>query len=102
MTMAIAQSCGTPKVSSLLPPVRRRASCVVVTNEWVDLNPREWHDVGATALYQRFADDWDRVFLGSWPSAAVYRGPLSTSRWTRQRERPRSARICSSVRSTTC
>jgi glycosyltransferase involved in cell wall biosynthesis len=37
------------------------------------LNPRLWSDVAAIALYQRFAAPGDRVFLGSSPSAAVYR-----------------------------
>jgi glycosyltransferase involved in cell wall biosynthesis len=37
------------------------------------LNPRRWYDVAAAALYRCFADPGDRVFLGSGPSAAVYR-----------------------------
>jgi glycosyltransferase involved in cell wall biosynthesis len=37
------------------------------------LNLRRWYDVAAAALYRRFAAPRDRVFLGSWPSAAVYR-----------------------------
>jgi len=37
------------------------------------LNPRRWYDVGATAVYQRFAHPRDRVYLGSPPSAALYR-----------------------------
>ncbi|MDQ4098715.1 MAG: glycosyltransferase family 4 protein [Actinomycetota bacterium] len=36
------------------------------------LNPRRWYDVAITALYRRFADPRDRVFLGSTPSAALY------------------------------
>jgi glycosyltransferase involved in cell wall biosynthesis len=37
------------------------------------LNPRTWHDVAAATLYRRFASPADRVFVGSTPSAAVYR-----------------------------
>ncbi|MGH3932589.1 MAG: glycosyltransferase family 4 protein [Pseudonocardiaceae bacterium] len=37
------------------------------------LNPRRWYDVAAIALYRRFAASGDRVFLGSTPSAALYR-----------------------------
>ena len=37
------------------------------------VNPRRWYDVAAVALYRRFADPRDRVFLGSGPSAAIYR-----------------------------
>jgi glycosyltransferase involved in cell wall biosynthesis len=37
------------------------------------LNPRRWYDVAAICLYRRFAAPGDRVFLGSSPSAAVYR-----------------------------
>jgi glycosyltransferase involved in cell wall biosynthesis len=37
------------------------------------LNPCRWYDVAALSLYQRFADPGDRAFLGSSPSAAVYR-----------------------------
>jgi glycosyltransferase involved in cell wall biosynthesis len=37
------------------------------------LNPRRWYDVAAIALYRRFAEPGDRVFLGSTPSAAIYR-----------------------------
>ncbi len=37
------------------------------------LNPRRWHDVAATALYRSFARRGDRIFVGSAPSAAVYR-----------------------------
>jgi glycosyltransferase involved in cell wall biosynthesis len=37
------------------------------------LNPRRWHDVAAAAVYRRFADPRDRIFLGSTPSAALYR-----------------------------
>ena len=37
------------------------------------LNPWRWHHVAAMSLYRRFADPRDRVFLGSAPSAAVYR-----------------------------
>ena len=37
------------------------------------VNPRGWHDVGATALYRRFSRPGDRVFLGSTPAASVYR-----------------------------
>jgi len=38
------------------------------------LNPRRWQDVAATCVYRRFAAPGDRIFLGSSPSAAVYRG----------------------------
>lgn len=37
------------------------------------LNLRRWYDVAAAALYRRFADPRDRVFLGSTASAAIYR-----------------------------
>jgi glycosyltransferase involved in cell wall biosynthesis len=37
------------------------------------LNPRRWFDVAAVAVYRRFAAPEDRVFLGSAPSAALYR-----------------------------
>lgn len=37
------------------------------------LNPRRWYDVAAVALYRRFADARDRVFVGSRASAAIYR-----------------------------
>jgi len=37
------------------------------------LNPRRWDDVAAIAVYRRFARDGDRVFVGSTPSAAIYR-----------------------------
>ena len=37
------------------------------------LNPRGWHDVAAAALYRRSATAADRIFVGSTPSAAVYR-----------------------------
>lgn len=37
------------------------------------LNPRRWGDVAAIAVYRRFARGGDRVFLGSTPSAAIYR-----------------------------
>lgn len=37
------------------------------------LNPRQWWDVAAAALYRRFRDPRDRVFLGSTPSARIYR-----------------------------
>ena len=37
------------------------------------LNPRRWYDVAAIALYARFAHPSDRVFLGSTPSAELYR-----------------------------
>jgi glycosyltransferase involved in cell wall biosynthesis len=37
------------------------------------INPLRWSDVAAIAVYRRFADPGDRVFLGSRPSAAVYR-----------------------------
>jgi glycosyltransferase involved in cell wall biosynthesis len=37
------------------------------------LNPWRWSHVAAVSLYRRFADPRDRVFLGSAPSAAVYR-----------------------------
>lgn len=36
------------------------------------LNPRGWRDVLAVALYRRYADRRDRVFVGSRPSAALY------------------------------
>lgn len=36
------------------------------------LNPHRWRDVAAVALYRRFAQPGDHVFLGSGPSAAVY------------------------------
>ncbi|UQX04552.1 glycosyltransferase family 4 protein [Streptomyces sp. RerS4] len=36
------------------------------------LNPRCWYDIGAIALYRRFAAPQDRVFLGSTPSAGLY------------------------------
>ena len=36
------------------------------------LNPRGWRDVLATAVYQRFSDRRDRVFVGSRPSAALF------------------------------
>ena len=38
------------------------------------LNPRRWYDVACVALYRRFADRQDRIFLGSTPSARIYRG----------------------------
>lgn len=37
------------------------------------LNPCRWQDVAAIGLYRRFARTSDRAFLGSAPSAAVYR-----------------------------
>jgi glycosyltransferase involved in cell wall biosynthesis len=37
------------------------------------LNPRQWWDVAAAAIYRRFRDPRDRVFLGSTPSARIYR-----------------------------
>ena len=37
------------------------------------LNPRRWQDVAAAVLYTRFRDSRDRVYLGSTPSARVYR-----------------------------
>lgn len=37
------------------------------------LNPHRWLDVAAAAVYARFADPRDRVYLGSTPSAALYR-----------------------------
>jgi glycosyltransferase involved in cell wall biosynthesis len=37
------------------------------------LNPRQWWDVAAAAVYRRFRDPRDRVFLGSTPSARIYR-----------------------------
>jgi len=37
------------------------------------LNPRQWWDVAAAALYRRFRDPRDRVFVGSTPSARIYR-----------------------------
>jgi len=37
------------------------------------LNPRCWYDVAAVALYRRFASPTDRAFLGSAPSAGIYR-----------------------------
>ena len=37
------------------------------------LNPRRWSDVAATAVYRRFRDPRDRIFLGSTPSARIYR-----------------------------
>lgn len=37
------------------------------------VNPSRWLDVAAIALYRRFARPEDRVFLGSAPSAALYR-----------------------------
>ncbi len=37
------------------------------------LNPRRWFDVAGTAAYRRVAEPRDRVFLGSTPSARIYR-----------------------------
>jgi len=37
------------------------------------LNPRQWWDVATATLYRRFRDPRDRVFLGSTPSARIYR-----------------------------
>jgi glycosyltransferase involved in cell wall biosynthesis len=37
------------------------------------LNPRRWQDVAAAVLYTRFRDSRDRVYLGSTPSARIYR-----------------------------
>ena len=37
------------------------------------LNPRCWYDVAAVALYRRFVSPDDRTFLGSRPSAGIYR-----------------------------
>ena len=37
------------------------------------LNPHRWQDVAAVALYRRFARPTDRIFVGSTPSADVYR-----------------------------
>lgn len=37
------------------------------------LNPRQWWDVAAAAIYRRFRDPRDRVFVGSTPSARIYR-----------------------------
>jgi len=36
------------------------------------VNPRGWRDVLATAVYRRYSDRRDRVFVGSRPSAAVF------------------------------
>jgi glycosyltransferase involved in cell wall biosynthesis len=36
------------------------------------LNPRGWRDVLSTAVYRRFSDRRDRVFVGSRPSAALF------------------------------
>src|SRR5262249_4635929 len=37
------------------------------------LNPRRWQDVADAALYTRFRDERDRVYVGSTPSARIYR-----------------------------
>ncbi|MGO9419285.1 glycosyltransferase family 4 protein [Roseiarcus sp.] len=37
------------------------------------LNPRQWRDVAMLSFYRRFAGERDRVFVGSTPSANVYR-----------------------------
>ena len=37
------------------------------------LNPTSWFDLTATAVYRRYADSRDRVFVGSTPSAQIYR-----------------------------
>lgn len=37
------------------------------------INPRRWSDLAAIAVYRRFADRRDRIFLGSTPSARIYR-----------------------------
>jgi glycosyltransferase involved in cell wall biosynthesis len=37
------------------------------------LNPRGWRDVAAIGIYRRFARAGDRAFLGSTPSAGIYR-----------------------------
>ena len=37
------------------------------------LNPRRWQDVTSAAVYDRFRDPRDRVYLGSTPSARIYR-----------------------------
>src|SRR5262245_5225261 len=37
------------------------------------LNPRRWQDVADAVLYTRFSDFRDRVYLGSTPSARIYR-----------------------------
>jgi glycosyltransferase involved in cell wall biosynthesis len=36
------------------------------------LNPRGWRDVLGTAVYRRYADRRDRVFVGSRPSASLF------------------------------
>jgi glycosyltransferase involved in cell wall biosynthesis len=38
------------------------------------LNPTSWFDLTAIAVYRRYADSRDRVFVGSTPSARIYRG----------------------------
>lgn len=37
------------------------------------LNPTSWFDLSAIAVYRKFADQRDRVFIGSTPSARLYR-----------------------------
>jgi hypothetical protein len=37
------------------------------------LNPTSWFDLTAIAAYRRYADQRDRVFVGSTPSARIYR-----------------------------
>lgn len=37
------------------------------------LNPSRWYDIACIASYLRFADPRDRIFLGSTPSARIYR-----------------------------
>ena len=37
------------------------------------LNPTSWFDLTAIAVYRRYADRRDRVFVGSTPSARIYR-----------------------------
>jgi glycosyltransferase involved in cell wall biosynthesis len=36
------------------------------------INPRGWRDVLAAAVFRRYLDDRDRIFVGSRPSAALY------------------------------
>jgi glycosyltransferase involved in cell wall biosynthesis len=36
------------------------------------LNPRRWQDVSGAAVYDRFKDPRDRVYVGSTPSARIY------------------------------
>jgi len=37
------------------------------------LNPRSWYDVACISVYRRFIDKRDHIFLGSMPSAEIYR-----------------------------